>query len=130
MLAASCSTRSSWDEDATWFGYWSGQAQVFTKGQRATVRLDGKPGPITLGPVKVFFASAGMKMETGWMPPPEEGSKPVGQVAFLVGLEPSSRYDVEIDGEEMFETQTDSGGILELRLAPDHKAGIRVHKAL
>jgi len=78
----------------------------------------------------VFFASAGMKMETGWLPPPEEGAKPVGQVAFLVGLEPSARYDVEIDGEEMFETQADSGGILELRLAPDHKAGIRVHKAL
>jgi hypothetical protein len=123
-------TRSSWDEDATWFGFWNGQAQVFTKGQRATVRLEAKPGPVTLGPVKVFFASAGMKMETGWLPPPEEGAKPVGQVAFLVGLEPSARYDVEIDGEEMFETQADSGGILELRLAPDHKAGIRVHKAL
>lgn len=121
--------RSGWDEDATWFGYWGGQAQVFEKGQRTQVRLDGRPGPVTLGPVKVFFASSGMKMASGWMPPPEEGAKPVGQVAFLVGLEPSTAYDVEVDGEEMFEAKTDAGGILELKFGAEDKAGVRVHKA-
>lgn len=123
-------TRSSWDEDATWFGFWNGQAQVFEKGQRSTVRLDGHPGPVTLGPVKVFFASAGLKMESGWMPTAEEGTKPVDQVAFLVGLEPSAFYDVEIDGQEMFEAQADSGGILELKFPPEEKVGVRVHRVM
>lgn len=121
--------RSSWDEDASWFGFWSGQAQAFQQGRRVAVRLDARPAPVTLGPVKVFFASAGTRFEAGWQPPPEEGARAVEEVAFLIGLAPSAVYDVEVDDEEMFEARTDSSGILELRFPPGRKAGVRVRKA-
>lgn len=121
--------RSNWDEDATWFGFWSGQAQAFHQGRRMAIRMEAKPGPVALGPVKIFFASAGLRFETGWQPPPEEGAKPVEEVAFLIGLSPGALYDVEVDDEEMFEARADVGGILELRFPPGHKAGVRVRKA-
>jgi hypothetical protein len=63
------------------------------------------------------------------LPPSEEGTKPVEEVAFIIGLEPQTRYDVEVDGEEMFEAESDSGGILELRFAPGRKAGVRIRKS-
>ncbi len=121
--------RGGWDEDATWFGYWSGQAQAFTNGARVVVKMDGRPAPVNLGPVKVFFASAGMRLESGWLPPPEEGAKAVDEVGFIVGLAPDARYDVEVDDEEMYEAKTDSGGILELKFQAGRKAGVRLRKS-
>ncbi|MBI5085279.1 MAG: hypothetical protein HZB13_11860 [Acidobacteria bacterium] len=121
--------RSGWDEDASWFGYWAGQAQAFIKGQRVAVKMDARPAPVTLGPVKIFFAASGLKLETGWQPPPEEGAREVEEVAFVVGLEPGVRYDVEVDDEEMAEAKTDSGGILELRFKPGRMAGVRIRKS-
>lgn len=121
--------RSSWDEDASWFGLWDGRAQLFTGGKRILVRPEAQPRPLTLGPVKVFFAPAGMQFETGWLPPPEEGEPAVEEVAFVVGLEPGSPYEVEVDGEEMFEARPDSGGILELRFLPGRRAGAIVRRA-
>ena len=121
--------RAGWDEDATWFGYWNGQAQEFVNGARVAVKMDGRPAPVNLGPVKVFFAGAGLRLESGWLPPPEEGVKPVEEVGFLVGLAPETRYDVEVDDEEMYEAKTDSGGILELKFAQGRKAGVRLKKS-
>lgn len=121
--------RGGWDEDATWFGYWKGQAQAFTNGARMAVKLDGRPAPVSLGPVKVFFAAAGLRLESGWLPPPEEGAKAVDEVGFVVGLAPDSRYDVEVDDEEMYEGKTDAGGILELKFLHGRKAGVRLHKS-
>lgn len=121
--------RGSWDEDATWFGFWDGQAQAFTKGARVAVKMEGRPAPVSLGPVKVFFASSGLRLESGWLPPPEEGAKPVDEVGFVVGLAPNSRYDVEVDDEEMYEVKSDAGGILELKFQPGRKAGVRLHKS-
>lgn len=121
--------RSSWDDDATWFGFWNGQAQAFQQGRRIAVRIESRPAPIALGPVKVFFASAGLRLETGWQPPPEEGARAVEEVAFLLGLTPGALYDIEVDDEEMFEARSDAGGILELRFPPGRKAGVRIRKA-
>jgi hypothetical protein len=123
-------TRSSWDEDATWFSFQDGQSQVFANGQRSAIRPEAKPGPVSLGPVRVFFAASGPRLETGWLPPPEEGAKPVEEIAFVVGLQPDTRYDVEVDEQEMFEARTDSGGILELKFAPGLKSGVRWKKSL
>lgn len=123
-------TRSTWDEDATWFAFQGGQSQVFSNGQRTSIRPEAKPGPVSLGPVRVFFAASGPRLDTGWLPPPEEGGKRVDEVAFVVGLQPDTRYDVEVDEEEMFEARTDSGGILELKFSPGHKAGVRWRKSV
>jgi hypothetical protein len=121
--------RSGWEEDAAWFGLWDGRAQLFLGGKRILVRPEAQPRPLELGPVRVLFAPAGLEFETGWLPPSEEGTKPVEEVAFVIGLEPGTRYDVEVDGEEMFEAESDSGGILELRFAPGRKAGVRIRKS-
>lgn len=120
--------RSSWDEDAAWFGYWDGHAQLFQAGKRIEVRVDGQPPPITLGAVKVLFAPGGLRFETGWMPVLEE-ARPVEEAAFILGLEPGARYDVEVEGEEMREERADRGGILELRFQAGRKAQVRVRKA-
>ncbi|MGQ9917175.1 MAG: hypothetical protein ACUVS7_07135 [Bryobacteraceae bacterium] len=121
--------RSSWDEDASWFGLWDGRAQLFTGGKRILVRPEARPGPVTLGSVKVFFAPAGMQFETGWLPRPEPGERSAEELAFVVGLDPGSPYEVEVDGEEMFEALSDSGGILELRFLPGRKAAVIVRRA-
>jgi hypothetical protein len=45
---------------------------------------------------------------------------------FLVGLKPRTAYEVEIDDEEMFEGETDAGGILQLALIKGREMGIRI----
>ncbi|MBI4889202.1 MAG: hypothetical protein HY821_01175 [Acidobacteria bacterium] len=121
--------RSSWDEDAVWFGFWNGQAQAFGQGKRIAVRMEARPAPVHLGPVRVFFASSGLKLESGWTPETEPGEKPVEEVAFILGLTPGTLYDVEVDNEEMFETRADPGGIVELRFRAGSKAGVRLKKS-
>jgi hypothetical protein len=120
--------RDGWEEDATWFGYWDGNAQLFRDGKRVSIRLDARPAPVRLGSVKIFFASSGMKFETGWGEPPSEDTKPMRQTAFVVGLEPETGYNVEIDDEEMCEARTDKAGILEFSFAPDRKTTVRIAK--
>lgn len=121
--------RSGWEEDAAWFGYMDGRAQLFVGGKRILVRPEAQPRPIEMGPVRILFAPGGLRFETGWQPPPEEGDKPVEEVAFVLGLEPGARYDIEVDGEEMFEAEADGGGILELRFRAGRKAGVRIRRS-
>jgi hypothetical protein len=121
--------RAGWEDDAAWFGLWDGQAQYFAGGRRAAVKIDSKPAPLTLASVRIVFASAGLRFDIGWLPPPEEGAKRMEETVFVLGLEPGAAYDVEVDDEEMFEARADSGGIAELRFPSGRKAGVRVRKA-
>lgn len=122
-------TRAGWDEDAAWFGYWNNQAQSFRKGQRVQVNLTAKAAPLDLGPVRIFFGGAETRFARGWLPPVEEGERPVEEAAFVLGLEPNAAYDVEIDLEEMFEMKADEGGILAFKFPAGQKAQVRVRKA-
>jgi hypothetical protein len=121
--------RSSWEDDATWFGLWEGEVQLFLDGKRYAVEARAGHPPVDLGPVRVFFGGANVRFQTGWWKKPDEDSKAVEQVAFVVGLEPATLYDVEVDGEELDEGRTDSSGILEFRFAPGIQTGVRLHKA-
>lgn len=120
--------RSGWEEDATWFGLLDGIVQVFRHGQRIAIRPEAKPAPLDLGPVRIFFASAGLRFETGWFKRVEEEMRPVEEVAFIVGLDPGAVYDVEVDGEELDEARADRGGIVMLKFPPGHKAEVRLRK--
>jgi hypothetical protein len=122
-------TRSSWDEDATWFGLWDGEAQLFQDGKRYAVEVRAGHPPADLGPVRIFFGGGNVRFQTGWWNKPDEDSKAVEQVAFVLGLEPSTLYDIEVDGEEMDDARTDRSGILELHFAPGLETGVRLHKA-
>lgn len=121
--------RSGWDEEASWFGFWDGQAQAFRNGQRIQVNLKANPAPLEMGPVRILFGAAGARFERGWTPPAEEGEKPLDEHAFVLGLEPDTAYDVEIDLEEMVEMRSDEGGILALKFPPGRKAQVLIRKA-
>lgn len=121
--------RSSWEDDATWFSYDHGKAQSFQNRRRIAINTQANLAPVHLGAVKVFFAPGGMRFETGWAPPPDpEDRRESVEFAFVVGLEPNTVYDIEVDDEEMFDERTDSGGILALKFTAGHKAGVRIRK--
>ena len=122
--------RSSWDEDATWFGYRDGKAQVFRNGTRMQMRLDGEVAPLTLGATRIFFGQSGLAFTTGWLETGTDGDRPLKEeFAFVVGLEPETLYDIEVDDEELAEARTDSGGILALAFPVGRKAGVRIRKS-
>lgn len=121
--------RSGWDEDANWFAVRKGTAQGFANGARIVVKPGTRPAPVDLGPTRVFFAVSGMRFESGWLKPLQEGDPPAEEIAFVIGLDPSAAYDVEVDDEGIYEARTDAGGILALRFAPGRKAGVRLKRA-
>ena len=49
-----------------------------------------------------------------------------GEAVFIVGLEPHRTYQVEVDDEEMFEAESDRGGILELDVPQGKEVGVRI----
>jgi hypothetical protein len=113
--------RSSWDESAAWFGYFDGVTQWFHDGKLEV--LNPKPGtpPLSMEQAVVCFAKAGSKFQVK-----------LGEdedAVFVVGLEPRASYEVEIDDEEMFEAEPDSGGILLLDVVKGKNVGIRIRRA-
>lgn len=122
--------RSSWDEDATWFGYINGRAQIFRNGALMEMKLDGTTAPLTLGATRIHFGLAGLRFETGWLKSSPDDERPAREeYAYVVGLTPSTLYDVEVDDEEVFEVRTDSGGILAMTFPLGRTAGVRIRKA-
>ncbi len=110
--------RSSWDDDAAWFGYFDGVAQKFENG-RPTV-LNPRDGAVRLGPVAVFLGRSAGKLRV---------SVGEGGAVFLAGLQPRRTYQVEVDDEEVYEAATDPGGILELDLPQGKEVGVRIREA-
>jgi hypothetical protein len=109
--------RSSWDDGATWFGVWDGVMQLFADG-----KLQPPAGAtLPLEQAVVCFAKSGDRFTV--KPGEEEDA------VFLVGLAPRKAYEVEIDDEEMFEAQSDAGGILELETPKGKTVGIRLKPA-
>jgi hypothetical protein len=109
--------RSSWDEDAEWFGVFGGEAQFFENGN--IVVLNQKGGgerPVTIGESSVVAARSPLRyeVETEWL--------------FVVGLKPRQAYLVEVDDEELWEEYADPAGTLALHLAPGRKTGIRMRE--
>ena len=113
--------RSSWDDTAKWFGYFDGAAQVFDGGRVATLNPKLAAPSISLDASLVCLGSGSPKFRIA-----VEEEQPV----FLVGLEARRTYQVEVDGQEMFEAATDPGGILELAVPKVRDTGIRVHPAV
>ena len=99
--------RSSWEESATWLGYFGGELQLFENGQAAVVdpHLDAEPLPLSAAVILFGAHWRNFKVAVA-------GDEPV----FVVGLKPRQNYLIEVDNEEMTEEQTDPGGILPLDL--------------
>jgi hypothetical protein len=117
--------RSSWEEDADWFGLYGGQAQVFHGGRVRVVNQTtsgpaaAKPGhlePMQVGETSIIFGRAPFQFSTE------------GGTVLAIGLEPRHPYLVETDDEEMRETATDRAGTLVLEYPASRAAGVRVHE--
>jgi len=110
--------RSSWDDDAIWFGTFDGAMQTFQDGHVAVLNPLLTQPNLELKEATVCFAHNIRKFQVTL---DEE------QGVFLVGLEPRKTYLVEVDDEEMSEVTADTGGIVALVDLPKGKpVGIRL----
>ncbi len=103
--------RSSWEDDAAWLGFFSGQLQMFRDGEISQMDPASSREAVDVDAAIVFFARAATKFSV-----PGGGTKEdeEGIAVFIVGLDPKRAYHVEIDGEEMTEEAADPGGIVYL----------------
>ncbi len=99
--------RSSWDEDATWIGFFEGHLQLFRNGRIETLRPGASIPPIHIGDAVLMSGRD-----------PEWKFRADGEALFILGLTPHCAYDVEVDNEELAEHETDSGGTLVISLPP------------
>jgi hypothetical protein len=114
--------RSSWEEDASWFGFFDGKMQVFSDGQVRQIRPDALEKPIEVGGVTILLGREEMKI------PLPASAIEEGVHYFIMGLPPRTAFDVEIDDEEMYEAVTDASGILALEVSKGAKGRVWVHK--
>ena len=99
--------RSSWDENATWIGFFDGHLQLFRDGHIETLRAGAPIPPIHIGDAVLMSGKD-----------PEWTFRADGEALFVLGLAPKTSYDVEIDNEELSEYETDGGGTLVISLPP------------
>jgi hypothetical protein len=112
--------RSSWEEDAQWFGLFDGNMQIFADGHPSRVNPQLDSPPISLTSATLCFAMRQRKFKLK-LEPDED--------VFLLGLEPKRVYQVEIDDEEVYEASADAGGILALDLPHGKPVGVRLREA-
>ena len=111
--------RTSWDEDATWIGYFDGHLQLFQDGKLQTLRSGAAVKPTRIGGAILLSAPAASPDGTLRFDAKTEAT-------FVLGLKPRQDYDVEIDDEELSEAGTDLGGTLVLGMPPETQAGVRI----
>jgi hypothetical protein len=111
--------RSGWDEDADWFGLYSGEAELFHDGHVTVVNQGASgssaPKPLQLGDSSVILGRAPFQFSMD------------GGAILVIGLKPRQKYLVETDDEEMREVSTDRAGTFVLQYPQGRMAGIRVH---
>ena len=115
--------RSSWDEDATWIGFFEGHLQLFRNGQVETLRPGATFTPIHIGDAVLMKGRD-----------PDYKFRADGEAMFVLGLTPKAAYDVEVDNEELSESETYTGGTLVISLPPGEggppKLGARLKKRI
>ena len=101
--------RSSWEDDAEWFGLFDGAVEWFRDGRVTMLDPHAAVAPLLLDAAAVCFAGADGGERGQWRLTLEDA-----QPVFVTGLEPRRAYLVEVDDEEMYEAAADPGGILRL----------------
>jgi len=112
--------RSTWDPDATWFGYFDGVMQMFNDGHLTPLNPQLDAPPVSLTEAWLCF---GQRLRKWSLAVDEEAA------VFVLGLHPKQTYQVEVDDEEMFEATADTGGILLLDLPRGKTTGFRIREA-
>jgi hypothetical protein len=111
--------RSSWEPDATWFGYFDGTLQMFSEGHPTSMNGQLNAPPISLQEAWLCFAQRLRK----WKLAVDEE-----EAVFVLGLTPKKTYQVEVDDEEVFEAAADAGGILMIDLPHGKTTGFRIRE--
>lgn len=115
--------RSSWEEDAAWFGYFDGKMQYFgADGQVREIHQDALEKPIEVGGVTILLGREEMKIQ---LPASavEEGAH-----YFILGLTPRTAFDIETDDEEMYEAVSDASGILSVEVTKGAQGRVWIHR--
>jgi hypothetical protein len=112
--------RSTWEDDASWIGFFEGRLQLFADGGVAEVDPKLAHEPMDIEEATVFFARDTNKFHV-----PVRKTDEATDDVFIVGLQPRTAYHVEVDGEEMIEELADPGGIIYLPGLPSG-AGVRL----
>ena len=111
--------RSSWDEDATWIGFFDGHLQLFREGKVESLRPGATFKPIHIGDAMLMRGTD-----------PEYKFRADTEALFVPGLTPKAWYELEIDDEELTERETDVGGTLVIAMPSGVDLGARVKKRL
>ncbi len=110
--------RTSWDEDATWIGYFDGNLQLFRDGEVQTLKSGAVAEPMRVGGTVVM--SAASRDQTRF--------RANAEGIFVLGLTPRTMYEIEVDDQELTEDETDTGGTLVLSLPEGIDAGVRLKR--
>ena len=114
--------RSSWEDNAEWFGHFDGTMQLVRDGRVATLDPHAPAAPLLLDAAAICFAGPDGKERGQWRLTLEDA-----QPVFVVGLEPRRAYLVEVDDEEVYEASADPAGILKIDDVPDGRStGLRL----
>jgi hypothetical protein len=109
--------RSTWDDDATWLGYFDGKVQLFEDGKVQPLSLETQKEPVVIGDSAILLGKSKLKLDLD----PESPTS-----YFIIGLKPRQKYLIEADDEEMTEEETDAGGILALTFKRKDKMSVRI----
>ncbi len=109
--------RSDWEDNAEWFGDFDGAMQVFRNGQVTALDPAHPPAPLLLHTAAVCFGRTARRFRVTV----DEGS-----AVFIVNLDPRHTYQVEVDDQELYEADSDAGGVLELEVPAGKEVGIRI----
>lgn len=119
--------RSSWEEDAAWFGLLNGHMQLFRDGAITAIEdhpaaskssKERAPASIEMGSALIVQGRSSLRFSSGH------------DNVFVVGLLADHAYDVEVDDEQMCDMKTDPAGTLAFKFAPGSRAGVRIHPPL
>jgi len=113
--------RSSWEDDAVWFYQSGGTRQMFRNGQVMNLDKAALDRPVAMGNTTLLTlpATGRFQVESG----EEKGHY------YVFGLAPKTAYDVEVDDEEMYETEPDRGGVIQLTFPPKRSAEVIVRRS-
>lgn len=111
--------RSSWDEDAAWFGQEGSRRELCRDGQVQPVTTATLRQPLRIGEHLVVWAAATSRLTL----PAEETTS-----CFLLGLEPNATYQIEVDDQEVEEARADRAGTLAFHPARRTSTGVRWRK--
>jgi hypothetical protein len=97
--------RSTWEDDAVWLYQRPGLMQMFKDGRIVNLKQESVTEALVMGNTVLLPSNLSSKFSVQTAEPSRY---------YIIGLEPGTKYELEVEDEELAEHQTDRGGVLEL----------------